>query len=530
MKRAIPLLLSAACMGRVQAPEKPTRPDPVAAIRAACAGRDPGPAPTRRLTRFEYDNTIRDLLGDASAPGKQLPPDEAALGFDNNAEARSVTEILADGYMKVAEQVARRAVEHLDTLVPCPPSLGCAESFVRTFGKRAWRRPLDARERTRMLRVFERGEDFATGIRLVVQTFLQAPQFLYRIERGTPVGTRVRLTPYEIATRLSYLLWASMPDEALLVAAADGKIETQEQIASQARRMLADPKALAQIKHFHDQWLDLDRIDEIHKDKKVVKGYKPELRELFRGETHAFLEQVMVRGDGSLTAMLTAPYSFMNAGLAKYHGLTGPAGEVFERVNLDPTQRAGLLTQAGLLSVLAKNNQTSPVERGKFVRERLLCTTPPPPPPNAEVKPPEPDPRLTTRERFAEHVEDVGCAKCHRMMDPIGFGFENYDAIGRWQAQENGKPIDNAGEVVDSDVAGEFHGAVELAHKLAQSRDVRSCVVKNWFRYGFGRSEEPADSCTMEALGKSFEGSGLSVRELLVALTQTEAFLWRRAR
>jgi hypothetical protein len=208
--------------------------------------------------------------------------------------------------------------------------------------------------------------------------------------------------------------------------------------------------------------------------------------------------------------------------------VTGPKGEGFERVSLDPKQRAGLLTQASLLAVNAKPNQSSPVHRGKFVRERLLCQPLPPPPNNVNIQPPDVDPKATTRQKFAQHSSDPYCAGCHKLMDPIGFGFESYDGIGQFRTKDHGLPVDASGELTGTrDSDGKFDGAIELAARLGDSAEVRECVATQWFRFGYGHGEEKADSCAMSQLQDAFRAADYNVKELLVALTRTDAFRYR---
>jgi hypothetical protein len=219
----------------------------------------------------------------------------------------------------------------------------------------------------------------------------------------------------------------------------------------------------------------------------------------------------------------------MNADLAAFYGLVGPAGPTFERVDLDPQRRLGLLTQGSLLSIHAHSDQTSPVTRGKFIRQRFFCQDPPPPPPDVMAIAPSLDPNLTTRERFAAHAESAACASCHRLMDPIGLAFENYDGVGRYRSFENGRPVDASGSLWDTDVDGPFTGIPELTSRLLESQIVRDCVVTQWFRFAYGRGETTDDACNLRTLEDHFDASGSNIRSLLLALTQTDAFLYRPA-
>ncbi|MRG92206.1 DUF1592 domain-containing protein [Polyangium spumosum] len=506
-----------------------------------CIGTIPGKSPIRRMTRFEYNNTVRDLVGDDTQPASSFVPEEEAMGFDNQATALGVTQILAEQYMVAAEQIAARAVQDLGALVPCDPGTmgdqACATTFIQTFGRRAYRRPLTDDEVTRLQGVFSWGlgeGGFVKGIELVLQVLLQSPHFLYRVEFGMPDPVEadvVPLTHHEVASRLSYMLWGTMPDEALFAAADEGRLGTKEEVEAEARRMLDDPRAREAVANFNAQWLGLNHIDNIKKDASAYPKYYEGLRPLWRAETLAFLEDVIFEGEGDIGSVFTASYSMLNAELASFYGVEdAPATQSFERVELDPTRASGILTHASVLAATGKPNQTSPVHRGKFVRERLLCQILPPPPNNAAFNAPEVRPDATTRERFAEHSENDACAGCHVKMDPVGFGFEHYDGIGLYRDTDQGLPVDDSGELVDTrNIDGPFHGVVELGQRLAQSEEARQCVATQWFRFAYGRVEGEDDRCSMNELQKAFEASGFNVKELLVALTQTDAFRYRRA-
>ena len=254
---------------------------------------------------------------------------------------------------------------------------------------------------------------------------------------------------------------------------------------------------------------------------------------LWKEEIQRLIEYVILEEDGSLDTLLTADFSFMNEELAAFYGedvLDSVSGSEFRRVQLDPDRRAGLLSSAGLMATHANLNQSSPVFRGKFVREQLMCDTLPLPPNDLVIEPPELDPNKTTKEQFEEIGANPSCAGCHSLMNPIGFIFENYDGIGQWREDQNGKAIDAVGEVVlTDDIDGTYDGAVELAGALAASEQVRECVASQWFRFGYNRTVTEEDRCSMDQLADSFVASGYNIKELLVGLTQTNAFLYRRA-
>jgi hypothetical protein len=377
---------------------------------------------------------------------------------------------------------------------------------------------------------------FEDGIQVVIEATLQSPSFLYRPELGgeTPIeGDVVPFTSWEMATKLSYMLWNTMPDAELLAAAEADELGTKEQIAAQATRMLEDDKARDLIRNFHTQWLLLTHMDSVTKDTGVYPAYNASLLPLWKEEIQTFVEHVILEGDGSLQSLLTASYSFMNEDLASFYGddvLDSVTGSEFRRVELDSDRRAGLLTSAGLMATHANLNQSSPVFRGKFVREQLMCDTLPLPPNDLVIEPPQLDPNKTTKEQFEEIGANPTCAGCHSLMNPIGFIFEHYDGVGQWRDQQNGKVIDATGEVVQTeDIDGVYDGAIELAGALAGSSQVQECVSSQWFRFAYNRTVTPEDSCSIEQLNQVFADSSFNIKALLVALTQTNAFLYRRA-
>jgi Protein of unknown function (DUF1592)/Protein of unknown function (DUF1588)/Protein of unknown function (DUF1587)/Protein of unknown function (DUF1595)/Protein of unknown function (DUF1585) len=509
---------------------------------AACAKitvPSPGATPLRRLTQPEYDATIRDLLGDSSNPATAFPPDQRQGDFSNTAVALTVSPLLAQGYESAAEQLATTAIGHLGTIAPCDTATtgedACAAQFVQTFGKRAFRRPLTADEQSGLVALYtanRSGADYNNGIQSVIEAILQSAPFLYRPEFGATAraqGAVLPLTSYEMASRLSYFLWGSMPDATLFAAADADTLQTPQQVSAQATRMLADPKAHPAITQFFSEWLGVDEIANAPKDPTAYAQYTPQVRDAMQAETSAFADWVMWQSDAKLATLLTAPVSFVNQTLAPIYGLAGVTGSAMQMVALDPTQRAGIVTQAALMTVLGKADRSSPVLRGKFVREKFFCQAVAPPPQNIVITPPPVMPGVSTREMFTMHSTVEPCKSCHTLMDPIGFGFENYDGIGQWRTTDQGQTVNASGTVSGTDVDGTFDGAVDLAHKLSESPDVRDCVATEWFRYAMGRGEATPDTCALQSLKDSFAGTQADIRQLLVAVTQTDTFRYRMA-
>jgi hypothetical protein len=291
--------------------------------------------------------------------------------------------------------------------------------------------------------------------------------------------------------------------------------------------MLADPKAKLAVANFHSEWLNIQGVAGADKDKTLFPEFTDAVRVGLQQEASTFVDQVFW-ADGKFETLFTAPYSYLDKNLATFYGATPPSADGFVKVNLDPKQRAGIVTLGALLAANAKPNQSSPVLRGKFVREQFLCQQLPPPPANLVIVPPEVTPGSTTRERFAQHEKDPTCASCHKMMDGLGVGFEAYDPVGRWRTVDQGLPVDSSGTIINTvDIDGTFNGGADLAAKLGGSSEVRQCVVRQWFRYANGRSEIEADGCTLSRLYQSFDDGGHDMRELRVNIALSDAFRYR---
>ena len=491
----------------------------------------PGLAPVRRLTHIVYDNTVADLLADGSAPARGFTADVAQDGFTNNAVALSVSPALAEQYLAAATSLSRIASTNLTALLGCDAAAAeqaCVQQFIRDFGKRAWRRPLSVEEQARLWTVFGQARaegTLETSLQMLLQVLLQAPQFNYQLEPSSqPAGSVTPLDSWQVASRLSYFLLGSMPDAELFAAAEQGALMTAEQVDAQAWRLLQTARARDRIGLFFEEWMHLRNVDRMQKDPVLFPNYTLDLGPLLQQQVRLFATDVILDQGGTVADLLTAPYTFMTPELAPLYGVAPTPAGVFTPVTLDATRRSGLLTHVGILASLAKANQTDPVHRGKFVRERLLCQTVPPPPVNANITPPEVKPGSTTRERFTQHRADPACAGCHALMDPIGLGFEHYDALGQWRDLDQGLPIDATGDVTNSDVAGPFDGAVALTQRLAESQEVKDCLVQTWLRFALGRSVTEADAGNLDVLNAAFADHSYKLSELMLAVTRTHAF------
>jgi len=498
-------------------------------------------APISLLTRTQYDATIADLLGDNSQPSQAFPAENEVSGYNNNTEVHIANPLLVEQFMGAAEGIAGRAIAaNLGTLAPCSGTgaaeqTTCGAAFVTSFGKRAFRRPLTADEALAFNTLFgglNATRGYSAAVELTLQAILQSPQFLYRMDSEqapTPETGAVALDSYQLASRLSYFLTNSMPDAQLFAAADANALLSTAEIETQARRLLETPRAKAMVRNFNQQWLQLDGLSGLARNPPEstsdVKGIGTDYRESLL----QFLDQAFWQ-HGDLRSLLLSPVKFVNRRLAFVLGEVAPESG-FVSVSDSPGS-VGLLSQPGLMAMLAHSDQSGPVQRGVFVRQRLLCLDVPPPPPNFNPIPPDPDPKLTTRERFAVHTQSPNCSVCHKMIDGTGFGFEAYDQLGRYRTQENGLPIDTSGEMLntgDPAVDGPYNGVLELSNRLAASQRVERCLATNWYRYAMGRVENEADGCSLREVEQKFSASGGQFKELLVAVTLSEAFRYRPA-
>lgn len=489
----------------------------------------------RRLTRLEYNNTVRDLLGDTTHPADSFVAEAPQLGFTNGAASALLSAAVVEDFENSATALAKAAVGNLPGLLGCDPAAAgedaCATDFIGRFGARAFRRPLQADEARDYQALYggTKGKfGFATAIELVVRAFLQSPIFLYRLELGMPTPKQsavLRLSPYETASRLSFLLLGSMPDAGLFQAASQGKLETPAQIRAQAERLLSDERGAHALTDFHAQWGQLEGVPDLHKND---PRYTPDIGRLLLAETSRFVDETLRKGDGLFATLLTSPVTYLNADLAAYYGVTGPSGATFERFEFPASHRTGLLTQASFMASLAHEAQPSPVLRGKFVLEQLLCSPPPAPPNNANTTLPAVDPNKTAREQLTALTSVAPCSSCHGLLNPPGFAFEHFDALGRYREQDGAQSIDASGDLSGpGDLTGHFESHQELLPLLASSETVRACIVSKWFTYTQGRGEGPADACSVSHMSEVFRTSGGNVRELLLSLADTPAFLYR---
>lgn len=544
---ALALSGAAACSGSTahDGPGSVDDPDdPGPEVQCAPGATAPGPTPRlTRLTHAQYDNSIRDLFGKDMRASASFLADPAFEGFDNNAKGLTVSDRLARDYRRAAETIAADAVADqavLGNILPCAPEgdgAACARQLIEELGKRVYRRPLSAEQAeayaaayARGDGLFESGTPFEQGIRHVIEVMLQSPHFLYRVELSEELDSEqiIPLDGYEVATRLSYLLWNSLPDDALLAAAAGGALGTPEGIEAEARRMLADRKAVSALDDFHRQWLHMSGYADLTKDPALYEGFDASVSSAMLAETQEFIRHVILEMEGDYRTLMTAPVGFVNDKLAPIYGVEGSFTSELVETPLDPAERAGLLTQAGFLSSHAFFDKTSPIHRGVFIQRQILCADLPDPPANINTElPPIQGEIRTTRDQVEAHTSPESCNFCHSKINPPGFAFEHFDAVGRYREGEDGEPIDATGTMKIGDAEVRFDGAVELATQLAESPVAERCYLTNWYRYGNARQLSREDACTIEELDAKLSASGYNIKELLVALTQTRTFRYR---
>jgi hypothetical protein len=438
--------------------------------------------------------------------------------------------LLVQQHMEAAQALAAGAQARMAQIAPCDLATGdaCVREFVTEFGLKAYRRPLEEAEIDAYAELFAVAEDAPNGFRLIVEAMLQSPYFLYHADigaSGSPTDTPQELTAYELASRLSYFLWDTMPDRVLFDLAGAGALDDEATLTEQVTRMLADPKARDSVPSFHLQWLSVN-MNEFG----TLGQNEPELATAMINEVSSFSDFVVRSGDGLLTTLLTASFSFPEGPLFEIYGIDEPSDFVpGMQVLLDAETRGGLLTQPGFLVKHYRGETPSAVHRGITVRENLLCQPIDPPP--LDVMPTELPPSLgpTARDRFAAHEADPTCGGCHTQMDPIGLALENYDGTGAWRTEEGGEIIDASGIIYDAgpELEVPFVGGVELGQLLASSRAVRDCVSNQWFRYSLGRMEAADDGCALRTIHENFAETG-NVRDLITGIVLSTAF--RRVR
>ena len=487
-----------------------------------------------RLNQTEYRNTTRDLLGTQLDPAANFPADDVSFGFDNIAQVLSVSPLLFELYEQAAQDLAAEVLNTgiRDSIVFCDPSLAsCRSDVFRELASRAWRRPASEEEVTRLQSLFDvalnEGEGVEEGVELAIRGILLSPHFIYRPELDDdPLSAQPRLlNDYELASRLSYFLWSSMPDQTLFAAAADGSLEDETELRAQVDRMLSDPKAQALVDNFAGQWLRIRSLEDHVPDYASFPEWDGALRDAMGQEAKLFFGEFL-RGNVSMDELLLTDFTFLNDRLAAHYGLPFDLGGQLERVDLDANDpRFGLLTLGSLLTVTSTPIRTSPVKRGVWILEQLLCSEPPPPPPGVEGLPEGDISSGSLRDRLELHRADPTCASCHNLMDPLGLGLENYDAIGSFRTEDDGFPVDASGQLIDGQG---FTNAREMAALIQQDERFEHCIVEKLFTYALGRPVATSEQPFVEVIAEEFAQSGSELPELIKLIVTSEPFRTRR--
>lgn len=530
--------ISAGCQGEIGG-------DPDATACVGCDGPG-GDAPLAASLRFprlsheQWENTVQDLFHLPSPTGfsASFTADTTAGSFDNEEDRLSVTPQLWADYEAAAEQVALMVTSDAQLLAGVLPTTtgdetAQAVAFIDAFGKRAFRRPLSDDEKAKLKALYDQGTmlgegdtPFHKGLDLVIQAVLQSPFFVYRPELTEAAdGDAIVLGPYELASRLSYMLTNTMPDDALFAAADAGMLVSEADIEAEARRLLATDRGHATINWFHRQLFQYPSYYDLYKDPMLFPDFDPTIGASFEKEADLFVDDIVSAG-GGIAEILSSNSTFVDASLAKIYGLSGQFSDQFQRVALDPKQRSGFLTHAGFLASKATKREQDSIHRGVFIVRRVLCLPLGNPQPNVPPVPANSYP--TNRERVDHHTGKGTCgAACHgTVINPSGFAFEHYDAVGQYQTTENGHDIDASGTLTLSSGDITYKDAVEFSNAIAKSDDVHACYSKNWLEYALGRRTIGDDAALLKDLSAA---ARKGTRELLVAITKSRAFRARAA-
>ncbi|MEZ0315029.1 MAG: DUF1592 domain-containing protein [Myxococcota bacterium] len=483
----------------------------------------------RRLTRAELGATIEDLLGVAGAE-TSLPPDQTIAFLSNNAHGLKVGLGDVEALARMSEAVAAEAVTSIELPLGCAvATLGadCYDAFAADFLPRAFRRPASDAELERYRALFDATRELdgdEDALAAVIAAVLQSPGFLYRTE----IGDGGELTSWEIASRLSYLVWGTMPDNELLAAAAADRLRSPDSREAQLRRLLASSRAQANVSRFVLEWLGLGDARLSRKDPSVLDGLPADFEASTRAETRAFIEDTLVTSAGTVETLYASTHSFLNATLAAFYGVPGIAGDDLRRVSLPSRERRGLLTQASIFTAHAKELGYSVVQVGRFVRERVLCQELPPPPDDADTTLPAPPAgtRWSYREQFEAHAKEPICKGCHAFLDPPGYAFLPYDPVGRYRERdEHGEPFDTKGELIELDGgSAPFADAADFTTLIAGSNAAKDCFATMFHQWAYGRALAREDLDAFAPLRDDFATSGGQFTGLLTALVRAPEF------
>ena len=491
----------------------------------------PAPRLIRRLTALQYRNSLLGAFGDANVPSADVLADPAsALKFRVDADLPVVRDLDAGLLLNYAETVAAWAVENkLSSLAPCQDRhAGCTGPLIRNLGRKLYRKALTTEQEAAYQALFDAESTFRDGASIVISTMLQSPYVLYRRELGSESGGRFALTPEEVASELSYFLTDSAPDTALLDAAEQGRLVTRADIDREAARLLETDAAKATLTRFLDGWFELDSLVNKAKDDTVF-ALTPQMRSSMLGESREFFLEAFYFG-GDVAGILSARHTHLNGDLANFYQLAAPgSGSGFQKVDLTGTNRApGLLGQAAFLTSHAQPENSSPVQRGRFVRDRILCEEIPPMPENLDTSLDSPEGFTTNRQRYETHSENDACSGCHVLFDPVGFTFEHYDGFGRYRDQEGGEPIDATGMITDeNEQMTTLDGVESLLSYITAGDRARACTVRYWSYYAHGRDNWQEKKCNDDQVRRDAQANGYTLKSILMGILHAPSFTGR---
>jgi hypothetical protein len=497
--------------------------------------------PIHRLNNAEYDNTVSDLLGITSKIGAAFIDDEKLLGFDNIAAAFGMSDARYEQYFNAADALVEEAFENdgtRDKILVCTPQsdsdLDCAKKVLEAFTLRAFRRPATAPELERSSKLvssaLELGEDFSGAIKNALKAILSSASFLYRIELDAEPGSGEPhpLSAYELGSRLSYLVWSTMPDDALFELAAKDELAGDSVLVAQLERLLADARSRRFIENFGGQWLGLRQLESHQVDSSEYPAWNEPLRAAMVAEGFAYFTEFL-HGDRRISEFFTADVNFVNAPLADLYGLPAPDADELVAVTDTSDERRGFLGLASFLTLTSFSKRTAPTLRGKWVLENLLCTEISPPPanvPELETDGDSGEASANVRERLEAHRKNAACAGCHQLLDPIGLGLENFDAIGKYrETYAGGDAVDAAGELPTGET---FNGLIELSSILADDERLTDCVVQKLMTYALSRPIVASDATYVKAIKDGWSADGLGLAALLRRIVTHDTFRSRR--
>jgi hypothetical protein len=496
-----------------------------------------------RLTHNQLKNTLLDGVGFSPPTIDTLPNETRLEGFANQSDKLTIAPLLADYYLKASDELATNVLSRTGEFLKCQlsavtPTSSCLTDFIKGFGARMWRRPVQDAEVTKLVGLYNNTVPTAggpdVGIRNIVQAMFMTPNFLYRTEVGNTnaAGQVTYLTDYELASALSYMLWDAPPDKTLYDLAAAGKLQDKQVLVEQAQRMWAAKKTPTALHGFLEQWLQIEELLGADKDPALFPVYNKTVATDLLEESRLFLNSVVFdpMGDRSFKTLFTANYGFVNSRTAPIYDATA-SGTTLTRTTLNNKQRRGLLTLGAFMAAHADGDDTGLVSRGRYFREEILCDhVPPPDPKDAVFDPQKIRPDMTNRERMTAHTTNPVCAACHKLFDGLGFAMENYDPIGHFRTTDKNKTIDPTGSIPlplsGNDLS--FSNFVDLVDKLAETPDLYTCFSTQYFSFAAGRPATEINACERKLVTDEFVKAGYQVDRLVMAVVGAPSFMARK--